>query len=76
VADGQTNREIAAALGVGAETVTAVLARTFPRLGVRRRAEAVATRSANGSYRRFEADALRQSTARSERFQRSTVRPC
>ena len=42
VADGQTNREIAAALGIGAETVTTVLARTFPRLGVRRRAEAVA----------------------------------
>jgi hypothetical protein len=39
---GQTNREIAAALGIGVETVTTVLAHTFPRLGVRRRAEALA----------------------------------
>lgn len=41
VAEGRTNREIAAALGVGDETVKTMLARTFAKLGVRRRAEAV-----------------------------------
>jgi DNA-binding NarL/FixJ family response regulator len=41
VAGGSTNREIAAALGVGDETVKTLLARTFAKLGVKRRAEAV-----------------------------------
>lgn len=48
VASGATNREIAAALAVGDETVKTVIARTFAKLGVRRRAEAVATAHANG----------------------------
>jgi len=42
VAAGSTNREIAVELGVGGETVKTLLARTFAKLGVRRRAEAVA----------------------------------
>ena len=42
VASGLTNREIAERLGVGEETVKTLLARTFAKLGVRRRAEAVA----------------------------------
>jgi len=41
VAGGATNREVAAALQVGGETVKTLLARTFAKLGVRRRAEAV-----------------------------------
>jgi DNA-binding CsgD family transcriptional regulator len=42
VAAGATNKQIAAALSVGDETVKTLLARTFAKLGVRRRAEAVA----------------------------------
>jgi DNA-binding NarL/FixJ family response regulator len=42
VASGATNTEIAESLGVGAETVKTLLARAFAKLGVRRRAEAVA----------------------------------
>jgi DNA-binding NarL/FixJ family response regulator len=41
VAGGSTNQEIAEKLGVGSETVKTLLARTFAKLGVRRRAEAV-----------------------------------
>lgn len=41
VAAGATNREIAATLGVGDETVKTILGRVFAKLGVRRRAEAV-----------------------------------
>jgi DNA-binding NarL/FixJ family response regulator len=41
VAQGRTNREIGAALGIGAETVKTLLARAFAKLGVSRRAEAV-----------------------------------
>ncbi len=41
VASGSTNQQIAEQLGVGAETVKTLLARTFSKLGVRRRAEAV-----------------------------------
>lgn len=42
VAGGATNREIARELSIGDETVKTLLARTFAKLGVRRRAEAVA----------------------------------
>lgn len=42
VAAGKTNIQIAAELGVGAETVKTLLARTFTKLGAHRRAEAVA----------------------------------
>ena len=42
VATGSTNREIAEKLGVGEETVKTLVARTFSKLGVHRRAEAVA----------------------------------
>ena len=42
VAEGFTNSEIASRLGVGDETVKTLLGRTFAKLGVRRRAEAVA----------------------------------
>jgi DNA-binding NarL/FixJ family response regulator len=42
VAEGATNRQIALDLSVGDETVKTVLARIFGKLGVRRRAEAVA----------------------------------
>jgi DNA-binding NarL/FixJ family response regulator len=48
VARGATNREIASALGVGDETVKTLLSRTFAKLGVRRRAEAVSTAYAKG----------------------------
>jgi DNA-binding NarL/FixJ family response regulator len=41
VAGGATNREIAAALSIGDETVKTLLSRTFAKLGTRRRAEAV-----------------------------------
>ncbi len=41
-AEGATNREIATALGVGDETVKTLIGRSFSKLGVRRRAEAVA----------------------------------
>jgi two-component system response regulator DevR len=41
VASGSTNQQIAQQLGVGAETVKTLLARTFSKLGVKRRAEAV-----------------------------------
>lgn len=42
VAAGRSNREIAVELGVADETVKTMLARTFAKLGVRKRAEAVA----------------------------------
>jgi DNA-binding NarL/FixJ family response regulator len=42
VAAGGTNAEVAAQLGLGDETVKTLLARIFLKLGVRRRAEAVA----------------------------------
>lgn len=48
VAAGSTNREIAAALGIGDETVKTLLARTFAKLGVKRRAEAVAVAHERG----------------------------
>ena len=48
VAAGFTNREIASRLGVGDETVKTLLGRTFVKLGVRRRAEAVATAHEQG----------------------------
>ncbi len=41
VAAGARNREVASELGVGDETVKTLLARTFGKLGVRNRAEAV-----------------------------------
>ena len=41
VAAGATNRDIAHELGVGEETVKTLVARTFAKLGVKRRAEAV-----------------------------------
>jgi DNA-binding NarL/FixJ family response regulator len=48
VASGATNREIAAALGLGGETVKTLLARIFAKLGVRKRAEAVSAAHARG----------------------------
>ncbi len=48
VAAGATNVEIAAALDVGSETVKTLVARTFSKLGVRRRAEAVSIAHSNG----------------------------
>jgi DNA-binding NarL/FixJ family response regulator len=42
VAQGKTNREIATTLGVGSESVKTLLGRAFAKLGVHRRAEAVA----------------------------------
>jgi DNA-binding NarL/FixJ family response regulator len=41
VAAGSTNRDIAERLSIGEETVKTLLSRTFAKLGVRRRAEAV-----------------------------------
>lgn len=48
VAGGATNREIASTLEVGDETVKTLLARTFAKLGVRRRAEAVSAAYSRG----------------------------
>ena len=48
VARGATNREVAEALEVGPETVKTLLARTYAKLGVRRRAEAVAEAQRQG----------------------------
>ena len=48
VAAGATNLEIAAVLDVGGETVKTLVARTFSKLGVRRRAEAVSIAHSNG----------------------------
>ena len=48
VAAGSTNREIAVALGVGDETVKTLVARTFSKLGVRKRAEAVSVAHEQG----------------------------
>jgi DNA-binding NarL/FixJ family response regulator len=48
VAGGATNREVAQALEVGEETVKTLLARTYAKLGVRRRAEAVAEAQKQG----------------------------
>ena len=48
VAAGLTNREIAQRLDVGPETVKTLVARSFAKLGVRRRAEAVAAAHQRG----------------------------
>lgn len=48
VATGRTNPEIAAELDLGAETVKTLLERIFDKLGVRRRAEAVAIAERQG----------------------------
>lgn len=48
VAAGATNSEIAADLGIGEETVKTLLARAYSKLGVRRRAEAVAAAHERG----------------------------
>lgn len=48
VAAGATNREIAEQLGVGSETVKTLVARTFSKLGVKKRAEAVAVAHEQG----------------------------
>ncbi|HEX2045494.1 MAG TPA: response regulator transcription factor [Gaiellaceae bacterium] len=48
VAAGGTNAEVAARLGVGEETVKTLLGRVFLKLGVRRRAEAVAVAQKSG----------------------------
>jgi len=41
VAEGATNQEIAKELGIGVETVKTLLGRTFSKLGVQRRVQAV-----------------------------------
>lgn len=48
VAEGATNRRIADELSIGAETVKTVLSRTFAKLGVQRRAEAVSAAHKQG----------------------------
>ncbi len=48
VAAGATNNEIATDLGIGEETVKTLLARAYAKLGVRRRAEAVAAAHERG----------------------------
>jgi DNA-binding NarL/FixJ family response regulator len=48
VAAGSTNQQIAEQLDVGGETVKTLLARTFAKLGVKRRAEAVAAAHERG----------------------------
>ena len=48
VAAGATNSEIARQLGIGEETVKTLLARAYAKLGVRRRAEAVAAAHERG----------------------------
>jgi DNA-binding NarL/FixJ family response regulator len=48
VAEGATNQEIAKDLGIGVETVKTLLGRTFSKLGVQRRAQAVAAAHERG----------------------------
>jgi DNA-binding NarL/FixJ family response regulator len=48
VAAGATNSQAASALGVGSETVKTLLNRAYAKLGVRRRAEAVAAATSHG----------------------------
>jgi DNA-binding NarL/FixJ family response regulator len=48
VAGGATNRQVASTLGIGEETVKTILERAFAKLGVHRRAEAVAAAAAQG----------------------------
>jgi DNA-binding NarL/FixJ family response regulator len=48
VAGGATNIQVAAELGIGEETVKTILGRAFLKLGVHRRAEAVATAAEAG----------------------------
>ena len=48
VAEGATNQEIAKELGIGVETVKTLLGRTFSKLGVQRRAQAVAAAHERG----------------------------
>jgi DNA-binding NarL/FixJ family response regulator len=48
VGEGATNAEIATTLGIGAETVKTLVARIFAKLGVSRRAQAVATAHERG----------------------------
>lgn len=48
VAEGATNRQIAAALAISDETVKTLVARTFGKLGVNRRAEAVSVAHEEG----------------------------
>lgn len=48
VAAGKTNREIAAEIGIGGETVKTLLARSCAKLGVQRRAQAVAVAHERG----------------------------
>lgn len=50
VAEGQTNQEIARELGIGVETVKTLLGRTFSKLGVQRRAQAVAAAHERGFF--------------------------
>jgi DNA-binding NarL/FixJ family response regulator len=47
---GATNREISAELGVGAQTVKTLLKRSYTKLGVSRRAEAIAAAHEQGIY--------------------------
>ena len=49
---GATNREISERLGIGAETVKTLLSRSYAKLGVSRRAEAIAAAHEQGIYRR------------------------
>ena len=50
VTTGATNREISAELGIGAETVKTLLRRSYTKLGVSRRAEAIAAAHEQGIY--------------------------
>lgn len=50
VTTGATNREISAQLGIGAETVKTLLKRSYAKLGVTRRAEAIAAAHEQGLY--------------------------
>jgi DNA-binding NarL/FixJ family response regulator len=47
---GATNREISATLGIGAETVKTLLSRIYAKLGVSRRAEAIAVAHDQGIF--------------------------
>jgi two-component system, NarL family, response regulator DesR len=47
---GATNREISEQLGVGPETVKTLLSRIYPKLGVSRRAEAIAVVHEQGMF--------------------------
>lgn len=71
VADGKSNREVAAALGIGPKTVETHLGRVFRKLGIRSRAELTSLRP-SGPLRKTSHTAIDQDEDRLQRGEGST----